>query len=134
MNSYNNYIACTIMMRSLEDRAKFLVYQEEESCSFPTTTVKTDKTALASAITRLKELVSLDVEDLDLVELTNAVVHENHVPLYVFTCEESDIENKDIMVKNEENHDNFRWVYYNELVTAFDEWKIEGVPQLLKDY
>lgn len=124
METTKHYIACTVFIEDSDGKIKFLVQREENKYSFPATLSTTKSTALACVINQVKDLLDINVEYLSLSELTNAVVHENRIPLYVFHYEEP---------KDEEiikNTDKFTWAPYSELKSTFNEWHIAGVPLL----
>jgi len=119
-----HYVACTIMAKDEEGRYAFLVKQEGEEFSLPVTNIKDNKTGLARTINGLKDVLTFDVSKLELSELTNAVVKEERIPLFVFTFpnEKDDL---DSFLKT----DTFSWQYSETLYRTLEDWHFTGVPQ-----
>lgn len=124
METKKHYIACTVIIEDSDGKIKFLVQRENNKYSFPATLTTTKRTALACVINQVKDLLNINVEHLELLELTNAVVHENRIPLYVFQYQQLKDE------KLIQNTDRFTWAPYSELKSTFNEWDIVGVPLL----
>jgi len=127
METIEHYIAYTVIIKDDDGQINFLVQQEGNRYSFPSTLATIKRTALACVISRIKDLLSLNVDNLELTELTNAVVHENRIPLYVFYYEEPK------KLENIKDDDKYTWGHYNELKSTFNEWHIDGVPLLSID-
>lgn len=128
MINENHYVASTILVKDSEDRYVFLVKREEEGYSFPATQVEPKKTGLACVINRLKELVSIEIEKLELNELTNAIVDDNRIPLFVFIYEDKNLSSpEDLLIED----NGLSWVHSENIVSTLEQWKISGVPQFL---
>ncbi|WP_256864612.1 hypothetical protein [Marinilactibacillus piezotolerans] len=128
MIAKNHYVACTVLVKDEEDRYVFLVKKEEEGFSFPATEVLPKKTGLACIIDRMKEVLLLEVEKLELNELTNAVVENHRVPLFVFTYEDEQLRTPlDLLPDNSE----LSWEHSEKITKTLKEWEISGVPQFL---
>jgi len=127
METAEHYIAYTVIIKDSDGQINFLVQQEGNTYSFPAALATIKRTALACVINKVKDLLSLNVDNLELTELTNAVVHENRIPLYVFYYEEP----KDLEIIKDS--DKYTWVHYNELKSTFNEWHIGGAPLLSID-
>jgi len=124
----NHYVASTILVKDEEDRYVFLVKEEKDGYSFPASIVEPKKTGLACVINRLKEIVNIEIEKLELNELTNAIVNDIRIPLFVFIYEDDDLETpKDLLKEG----NGLSWVHSENLVSTLEEWKISGVPQFL---
>lgn len=124
----NHYVACTIMVKDENERYVFLVKQKSEGYSFPVTSVKSNKTGLACIIESMKSMLAIEVENLELNELTNAVVNEYSVPLFVFTYEDETIESPNELLLEESQ---LSWLHGEKLTQTLEEWEITGVPQFL---
>ncbi|MER2064274.1 MAG: hypothetical protein ABS873_06450, partial [Alkalibacterium sp.] len=62
----NHYVASTILVKDEEGRFVFLVKEEKDGYSFPASIVEPGKTGLACVINRMKEIVDIDIEKLEL--------------------------------------------------------------------
>ncbi|MFC6464459.1 NUDIX domain-containing protein [Marinilactibacillus sp. GCM10026970] len=128
MIAKNHYVACTVLVKDEDDRYVFLVKKESKGFSFPATEVKPKKTALACIIERMKEVLSIDVEKLELNELTNAVVQDNRVPLFVFTYEDESVKSPlELLIDDNE----LTWEHSEKITKTLEDWEISGVPQFL---
>ena len=70
------WVAGTIMAKGPEGKYVFLVKAEAEVHSFPTTEISDVKTGLATILEALKIILPIKATDLNLYELTNAVVND----------------------------------------------------------
>lgn len=121
-------MACTVLVKNEDGRYVFLVSKEDNGFAFLATTVKPKQTGLASVISRLKEVIDLDIEKLELNELTNAIVEDNRIPLFVFVYEDASLTYPDQLLSDE---DELSWVYSDNIISTLEQWKISGVPQFL---
>ncbi|WP_423189756.1 NUDIX hydrolase [Alkalibacterium sp. f15] len=124
----NHHVASTILVKDSDGRYVFLVKKEENGYSFPATRIEPKKTGLACMISRLKELVNIEIEKLELNELTNAIVNDNRVPLFVFIYEDENILSPDELLIEDSG---LSWVHSDNIMSTLEEWKISGVPQFL---
>lgn len=120
------WVAGTIMAKGPEGKYVFLIKKETEEPSFPTTEIKDTKTGLACILEKLKTILPIEASDLKLYELTNAVVNDNRVPLFVFEFNNEEVENK---LLTESNDDSLSWLHSDELTKTLEKWEISGVPQ-----
>lgn len=116
------------MAKDENDRFVFLVKKEGDGFSFPATTVEPKKTGLACIIERIKETLAIEVEKLELNELTNAVVDGHSVPLFVFTYEDDSVDSPLQLLPEESS---LSWLHSENLTQTLEEWEISGVPQFL---
>ena len=124
----NHYVASTILVKDTDGRYVFLVKKEEDGFSFPATLVEPRKTGLACVISRLKEIVDIEIEKLELTELTNAIVNDDRIPLFVFIYEDDTLSSPyDLLIEDSE----LSWVHSDNIVSTLEQWKISGVPQFL---
>lgn len=124
----NHYVASTILVKDEEGRYVFLVKEEKDGYSFPASIVEPKKTGLACVINRLKEIVDIEIEKLELNELTNAVVNDIRIPLFVFVYEDDDLSSpEDLLIED----NGLSWVHSQNLISTLEDWKISGVPQFL---
>ncbi|MFO8069604.1 MAG: hypothetical protein R6U02_06525 [Alkalibacterium sp.] len=124
----NHYVASTVLVKDADGRYVFLVRKEENGYSFPSTLVEPKKTGLACVIGRLKELVNIKIENLELNELTNAVVNDNRIPLFVFIYEDENVSSPSELLMEDSG---LSWVHSENIMSTLEEWKISGVPQFL---
>lgn len=124
----NHCVASTVLVKDSDGRYVFLVKREENGYSFPATLVEPKKTGLACVISRLKELVNIKIENLELNELTNAVVNDKRIPLFVFIYEDEKVSSPaELLIEDS----SLSWVHSEEIMPTLEEWKISGVPQFL---
>lgn len=124
----NHYVASTILVKDTNGRYVFLVKKEEDGYSFPATRVEPKKTGLACVISRLKELVDIKIEKLELNELTNAIVDDNRIPLFVFIYENDSLSSPEKLLMEDSG---LSWVHSENIRSTLEQWKISGVPQFL---
>lgn len=124
----DHHVACTVLVKDEEGRYVFLVKRKEEGFSFLATEVEHRKTGLACVLNRLKEMIKMDIEKLELNELTNAVVDNKSIPLFVFIYENNALDTpNDLLPKDSE----LSWVHSENIINTLEQWKISGVPQFL---
>lgn len=124
----NHYVASTILVKDEDGRYVFLVKEEKEGYSFPASIVEPEKTGLACVIKRLKEIVNIEIENLELNELTNAIVADDRISLFVFTYENETLESPKNLLKDDSD---LSWVNSENIIYTLEDWKISGVPQFL---
>lgn len=119
-------VAGTIMALNPEGKYVFLVEEENKKYSFPVTQILDTQTGLASILEDLKQKLAIDIHNVNLFELTNAVVNGKNIPLFVF-----EVANKEIQVNTilKENLLHLSFVESGALTEALEEWEISGVPQ-----
>lgn len=120
------WVAGTIMAKGPEGKYVFLVKEEAELHSFPTTEISDAKTGLACIIDQLKLILPIDASDLNLYELTNAVVNDNRIPLFVFELYNEEIDHS---LLTENNKHSLSWLHSDDLTKTLEKWEISGVPQ-----
>ena len=122
-------VACTIMAKDTDGDYVFLVEDEPEGFSFIKTVQGQDKTGLASIIGKVKTELAIDFSELELYELTNAVVANQRIPLFVFSCRDEEMHFEEVL----NGRSNLKWRRSRELAETFESWKIAGVPQFQKN-
>lgn len=73
-------------------------------------------------------MCNLDIEKLELNELTNAIVDDNRIPLFVFIYEDINLVDPDQLLA--ESYD-LSWEHSDNVIATLEQWKISGVPQFL---
>ncbi|MGB7365377.1 hypothetical protein [Carnobacterium jeotgali] len=119
-------VAGTIMAKGPEGKYVFLVKKETEMDFFTTTEINDSKTGLASIIDKLKTILPIEASDLKLYELTNAVVSDNRIPLFVFEFLDVEVDHR---LLTENNDNSLSWLHSDELTKTLEKWEISGVPQ-----
>lgn len=116
------------MSKDENGRYVFLAEKLEESYSFPVASLQPDKTGLACIIEKVKIMLPIEVEKMELVELTNAVVGGYNIPLFVFTYEDDTVDSPEQLL-----HENssLSWLHSERLTKTLEEWEIFGMPQFL---
>ena len=95
-----------------------------EAIEFAMAKVSDEMTGLASMLQWFKEEVQLDVTSISLVELTNAHINKENVPLFVFEMDEQ-------ALKNEMDKDLYMGSTCR-IKTIWSKYHIEGVPMFKK--
>ncbi|WP_034550950.1 hypothetical protein [Carnobacterium funditum] len=119
-------VAGTIMTHNPEGKYVFLVENENEKLSFPVTQILDTQTGLACILEELKQKLAIDIHNLNLFELTNAVVNGKNIPLFVFEVANKEIQVDDIL---KEDLLQLSFVQSGALTEALEGWEISGVPQ-----
>lgn len=117
------------MIKDADGDYVFLVENQSKDFGFLRASVAENKTGLASIIEKVKEKLAIDASDLELFELTNAVVEKSRIPLFVFSCRNEEIDFNDLVMDDE----NLSWQYSEDLTHTFKKWQISGVPQFQKE-
>lgn len=123
------WVAGTVMALDKDGKSVFLVANQSgkaDDFSFPATKLSKDRTGLASILEDLKEKLTIEVSSLNLFELTNAVVDDMRIPLFIFEMPK-EMENLEMLLKPSES--NLSWQHTSALRDALKTWEISGVPQ-----
>jgi len=120
------WVAGTIMAKDPEGKYVFLVKKETDTDFFTTTEINSTKTGLASIIDKLKTILPIEASDLKLYELTNAIVNDDRIPLFVFEFLNEEV-NYRLLTEN--NDSSLFWLDSDELTKTLERWEISGVPQ-----
>lgn len=116
----NKRVAGTIMLHLQDGSKKFLMYSNKNQVDFAITNFGNEVTGLASILQFFKETVHIDVNDIQLVELTNTHFANENIPLFVFEVDEEKYQ------ANLAEH--FIWEKPDKLRAALGDITIEGVP------
>lgn len=121
-----SFLLYTVIVKRADGRMMFLVENDRDQESefiFPVTASTKAETGLATVINNLTDILSLDVEKLELAELTNACISELSIPLFVFNYEyDSD---PDELLKDLEQ---FEWQFSVNFKDTLQKYDISGVP------
>lgn len=120
------WVAGTIMAKDPEGKYVFLVKKETDMDFFTATEINSAKTGLASIIDKLKTVLPIEASDLKLYELTNAIVNDDRIPLFVFEFLNEEV-NYRLLTEN--NDSSLFWLDSDELTKTLERWEISGVPQ-----
>lgn len=113
-------IAGTIILNQNDGTKKFLVHLGKNDIEFATTKVLEEMTGLASILQFLKKEIQIDVNNIRLIELTNAHKDLENIPLFVFGIDEAELEIKAF--------ENYSWEQPAKVKKLLDSYDIEGVP------
>lgn len=119
-------VAGTVMAQAYNGKYVFLVKSEEGSYELPMTTIANDKTGMACIIDELKTILNVDGSSIDLYELTNSVVNDSRVPLFVFSLNKQFIELNELFKENQTT--TYHWMPSEALTKALSNMDISGVP------
>ena len=124
------WVAGTVMTMDQEGRSVFLVSNktgETANFSFPSAKIAENRTGLASNLEDLKHKLTIDVSSLHLFELTNAIVADVRIPLFVFELTEN-LDDLESLLKVSKD-DTLSWQHTDAIRGALSTWEISGVPQ-----
>lgn len=124
MNENHCKVAYTVMTEDHLGHVVFLVFNDHSEYYFPLAKAHKNQTGLATALTAMKSELNMNIDCLELAELTNIVANGHRIPLFLFhyQCEKQVI---DILPPNSE----MTWIEYDHLSERFEEWEFSGVPQ-----
>ena len=116
----NQLVAGTVMLNSANGDKKFLVHKDDDKFNFVMTPIDGDRTSLACILTALKSEVEVDVNSIELVELTNVQMDSKKMPFYVFEIEE--------VAATGELTESYVWETPSTLRSVLNKFQISGVP------
>lgn len=119
-------VAGTVMAQAYNGKYVFLVKSNEDSYELPMAPISNDKTGMACIIDELKNILNVDGSTIDLYELTNSVVKDSRVPLFVFTLNKQFTELNELFKK--EHAGSYDWMPSEALTKALENMDISGVP------
>lgn len=122
-------VACTVMARDTDGDYVFLVEDHPKGFSFLNTVIRHDQTGLASIIEKIKKELAINVADLELFDLTNAVVEQIRIPLFVFSCRDESLHYSQVLADDSP----LTWQHSRSLTDTLKKWEISGVPQFQKE-
>lgn len=119
-------VAGTVMAQAYNGKYVFLVKSNNDTYELPMTTITDNKTGMACMIEELKNILNIDGSTIDLYELTNSVVKDSRVPLFVFSLNKQFTELNELFKK--EYASTYYWLPSEALKKALDDMDISGVP------
>lgn len=124
MEKNKSYIAYTIIVERADGKPMFLVEHEDADFLFPATETIDEKSGLSTIIAEIKRTLSINFDKLELSELTNAVINDHRIPLFVFNYDCSECEPEDILIKDT----NYEWQISDNFTDTLQQYEIKGVP------
>lgn len=124
MEKTKSFIGYTVIVKRYDGKPMFLVAHEQTEFMFPGTKAVDEQSGLSTIIDEIKETLNIDFEKLELSELTNAVIGEEHIPLFVFTYDCSDCTPQSILL----NETNLEWQTSDNFKKTLQQYEIKGVP------
>lgn len=125
-----HHIASTVLAKDEEGNISFLVACKKGLDSLLHTKVTSRTTALAKIIKKIRGLMYLNIENLELSELTNGIYLDMQVPIYVFIYSYNSNQGLESLLRD--NH-RYHWVDYQEFLLTLEDWEISGVPFFNKE-
>lgn len=119
-----SFIAYTIMVQRTDGKWIFLVKHEESDFIFPGTKNDDKHTGLATIIQEMKKRLNLNFDKVELAELTNAVIGEHRIPLFVFKYNCGTEDPADLLLPNT----NLTWQVSDNFKETIQKYEISGVP------
>lgn len=113
-------VAGTVMLHLQNGSKKFLMHSVGDTIELAYTEFSNEHTGLANILQLLKESAHLDVNNMNLVELTNGHIDEENIPLFVFETEEAKL--------TEQLPDDYHWEEADRFLEIIKKYAIEGVP------
>lgn len=125
MKKKQSFVAYTIIVERDDGKPMFLVEKEEKTFSFPSIEANRNKSGLSQIIDEIKHtLKNLNFDELELSELTNAVIDGYRIPIFVlkYRCEECVPE--DLLLRNTK----LEWQISDNFKETLQKYEISGVP------
>ena len=116
----NQLVAGTVMLNAANGDKRFLVKKDHDNFEFVKTHIDEGLTSLACILKELQSQVMMDVDSIELLELTNIEVNHKKVPLFVFEVEEAAVSN--------DMAESYVWETPNILRNVLKDFQISGVP------
>lgn len=120
----NSYIAYTVMAKRADGKLMFLVENEKNEVIFPVTVNKDSNTGLACVIKLIKDKLNIDIDRLELEELTNAIIQKQRVPLFVFKYDNEHEQLEKLLPTNS----TYEWQVSDNFTDTLQKYEITGVP------
>ena len=125
MEKRQSYVAYTIIVARDDGKPMFLIETEKSSFGFPAIKAIKDQSGLSQIISELKQtLVNLDFDRLELSELTNVVINEHRIPLFVLKYQCGECMPKDLLT----NESTLEWQVSDNVFDILSQYDISGVP------
>lgn len=113
-------IAGTVMLTMEDGSKKFLVNLKQDALHLVSSEAQPEMTGLASILNVLKETVQLDVTKLRLLELTNGMIVNQSVPIFIFEMDQKDT--------TSQLPETYIWEQFSEFQKIVQKFEIEGMP------
>lgn len=117
---YNKVVAGTVILNGKDGSKLFLLQNNKANVDFIMAKTDETHTNLACILEVLKNDAKVDLESIDLVELTTVEYEKEKIPLYVFEIEEEKV--------NPIETDQFCWQVPANLRGVLVQRSIAGVP------
>lgn len=117
----NKQIAATVILNKADGSKRFLMRQTSAQSTLVVANANEGNTGLANVLQVLKEQVAIDVYQLQLVELTNGIIKDKRMPIFVFEINESENMHTELA-------DGYIWKdtqYFMERIANFE---VKGMP------
>lgn len=125
MEKRQAYVAYTIIAERDDGKPLFLIEKEETGFGFPAIKATKDQSGLSQIITELKQtLKNLNFDRLELSELTNLVIDEHRVPLFVLKYQCGICMPEDLLLEET----TLEWQISDNIYDILSQYDISGVP------
>ena len=124
MEKTRSYIGYTVIVERYDGKPLFLVAHEQTDFLFPGTETVDEQSGISTIIEEIKVALNIDFEKLELSELTNAVIDDKRLPLFVFTYDCSECTPQSILL----NDTNLEWQTSESFKKTLQQYEIKGVP------
>ncbi|OJG69498.1 hypothetical protein RV11_GL002620 [Enterococcus phoeniculicola] len=113
-------VAGTIMLHLEDGSKKFLMHSVGSSKELAIANFSAEQTGLANILNLLTETVNIDVNEINLVELTNTHIMKENIPLFVFETQAEKQTN--------ELSEGYGWEEPSVMREVLGSYDFEGVP------
>lgn len=125
MKRNESYVAYTIIVQRNDGKPMFLVEHEKSAFGFPAIKASKGQSGLAQIIEEIKStLKNPDIDNLELSELTNVVINELRIPLFVFTYHCGECPPEYLLLQGS----NLEWQISDNFQDTLKQYDISGVP------
>ena len=119
------YVAYTIIVERDDGKPMFLVENEKTVFGFPVIKAVKEQSGLSQIITELKmTLKNLDFDQVELSEVTNLVIDEHRIPLFVLKYHCGECMPEDLLTKDSI----LEWQVSDNIFDILSRYDISGVP------
>lgn len=121
-----SFLLYTVIIKCTDGKMMFLVkndHETENGFIFPNIASTSMGTGLATVIDDLSNVLKVEMEELDLAELTNACINDLRLPLFVFSYE-YDSDPNELLT----NHEGYEWQFFDNFAETLQKYDISGVP------
>lgn len=114
----------TVITENRDDQLMFLVHNKQEEFVFPITCYEESYTGLGAVIELMKQTLDLNFDHIELVELSNAVVDDENIPIFVFRYNKELVDVDKLCLPDTD----LKWQVFKDLKDVLKGYDISGAP------